>query len=114
MSDLYIFIIDTDAYAGNFLNDLCAYITGKYPENSEYLEDLADQYRKDMKINYELDDYNEHIIYEYGEYGETCCDIYPTPGHPSMNSVGIFMDRKPTQEEIDVMMDRAVKFFTKH
>ncbi|KKK83825.1 hypothetical protein LCGC14_2789530, partial [marine sediment metagenome] len=31
-SDSWIFIIDTDSYAGNFEREMCAYITGRVGE----------------------------------------------------------------------------------
>lgn len=126
----YVFIIDTDSYSGNFERPMCAYLTGVTSECDRH-EEYVELYKQEMGIE-EVYEHNEHILFIPGEFGETPVSIYPTPGwfndghgnhykddenkeysgnkYPLYQSVGIFMDRKPTDEEIKVLKKRANKF----
>jgi hypothetical protein len=48
MSKKYIFIIDTDSYAGNFERDMCAYVTGVVG-HCGVGEEFAEMYNEDIK-----------------------------------------------------------------
>jgi hypothetical protein len=106
--DYYVFIIDTDSYSGNFEREMCAYLTGMV-DNSDVGREYTELYEQETgKDPYEV---NEHILFMPGEYGERPCTIMPTPGKwPDYQSVGIFMSRKPTEEEIKILKERANKF----
>jgi len=49
MQDLYIFVIDTDYYAGNFERNLCAYATG-YVGECGVGRQMAQQFYEDMGL----------------------------------------------------------------
>ncbi len=136
MSDnYYVFIIDTDSYSGNFERSMCAYLTGITDEYDRH-EEYVDAYKQEMNVE-EPYEHNEHILFMLGEHGETPCTSWSTPGwfhdghgthwhqddkdldqecidagnkYPSYQSVGIFMDRKPADEEIKILKERANKF----
>jgi hypothetical protein len=74
----YIFVIDTDAYAGNFERPLCAYITGQVGECG-----VGEEYAKMFRKKHPTKD----IIFEGlvasvpDEHGcHRPASIYPTPG----------------------------------
>jgi len=49
MSNRWIFIIDTDKYAGNFERDMCAYVTGCIGDCCVG-DDFAELFRKEMNV----------------------------------------------------------------
>ena len=129
---LYIFVVDTDQYSGNFEREMCAAVTGKVGE-CEVGNELAIKYCKENNIG-DDDEYNEHVILMPDDHGSMRpCSIWTTPGwvnngngkhlrdntsqakglktkYPAYNSVAIFMDRKPTPSEIEDMKVRAFAF----
>ena len=116
--DYYVFIIDTDSYSGNFERAMCGYLTGIQNESTSRTDKYVEAYKKEMNIA-EPYEHNEHIIFMPGGYGESPVEAFPTPGvfrehngdkYPAYQSVGIFMDRKPTDEEIKILKERANKF----
>lgn len=111
VDNLYVFVIDTDKYAGNFERDLCGFITGKA---GDYDFEMIGVYRKEMGLDPDGDDYNEYVIDIIGEHGLTPCTIWPTPDCKGYNSVAIFMDRPPTDEEVQLLMKRTYIFCEKN
>jgi len=114
MINKWIFVIDTDAYAGNFERDLCAYITGVIGE-CEVGDEFAALYRKetgdgDGVWDGQFVDYVE----QREEYGcARPCSCWPSPkqkGAEHNNSVAIFFNKKPTSKLIALMKERAGKF----
>ena len=71
----WIFIIDTEDYAGNFERPLCAYITGRIGECGDG-EEEAELYKKETKLNP-----FDNVIDEADEHGcHRPTSIFPTPG----------------------------------
>lgn len=125
----YSFVVDTDAYAGNFERELTAYVIGQadeYAAVDEYLEMFTDECSMDFE---ELSDTR---ISDPGDDGimRAPNDLAPTPGwsnnghgkhykvdsahpfkYPAYQSVAIFLSRKPTDEELSELIKRAVSFF---
>lgn len=77
MRDLvYYFVIDTDAYAGNFEREMCAYLTGVVGDCGTGHE-TARAFRKQFPDNH----FDENVIKYFDDNG--CyrpCEVYPTPG----------------------------------
>ncbi len=74
---MYLFIIDTDAYAGNFEREMTAYCTGQYGDCEVGLE-IGSSFEKEFPKEFEE---FESII--GSKEDESCyrpCEIYPTPG----------------------------------
>jgi hypothetical protein len=134
---MYIFVIDTDSYAGNFEREMTAYITGKSGEcgvGQELTDKFPDYFDEDL------------VISAPDERGcRRPCEIIETPGwfktglgghfkegqekeaeehyveslkahdmpqkkmqkHPAYLSVGIFLSRLPTKEETRKIRTRA-------
>jgi hypothetical protein len=111
MEKKYIFIIDTDQYAGNFEREMCAFCTGQIGE-CEVGKEEGDAWMKEFgqEKGYEI---CEQIASPPDEHG--CCrpvEIQNSPkGYPeSMGSVGIFFYEYPEEELINMIKERSVKF----
>lgn len=117
--DYYVFIIDTDSYAGNFERAMCGYLTGIQNESTSRTDKYVEAYKEEMGIAEDDYDHNEYILSMPGDFGDSPVEAFPTPGvfkehdgdkYPAYQSVGIFMGRKPTDEEIKILKERANKF----
>src|SRR3989344_3951968 len=76
--DHYLFVIDTEEYAGNFEREMCAYVTGQVGE-CEVGEEVARMARKkDASFFTRLEDLVKSIPDELGDYSPV--SIFPTPG----------------------------------
>jgi len=109
MDRLWIFIIDTDSYAGNFEREMCAYMTGRVGECGVG-EEMAERYREDAGVR-QGSEPNERIVDMPDDHG--CLRpvaIRAMPGTGVCNSVAIFMDRRPTDSEVESMIDRAKRY----
>ena len=97
----FAFVIDTDSYAGNFEREMCAYLTGHVGE-CEVGEEYVDE---DLPMNFDnvLDVGDDHGCYRP-------VSIWMNEPKTSYESVAIFFDTKPTQEQIDFMKERAKGF----
>jgi len=104
-NEFYIFVIDMEdnINTGNFIGELCAYMTGIQGYDESY-DEYIDLYHKEMNIAEDDYGHNEYIFQLPGEYGYSPCGQY------GFNGIGIFMDRKPTDEEINILKERAKKF----
>ena len=120
MSNKYIFIIDTDSYAGNFERDMCAYLTGVVGDCGVG-EEFAELYKNETNQEESIFlDYLEHRADDHGCFRPT--SIWPTKGlsdkitcstcsrRAPNNSVAIFFEKKPTKALIMLMKERADKF----
>lgn len=95
----YGFVIDTNKYAGNFTDELCAHLTGRCRENSR-----AECYAiEELPINF------DNIENIYGEWGSSPCEIYRTP-QGIYNSVIIYFEDRPDDEQIAFMKERIKTF----
>lgn len=113
------FVVDTDEYAGNFGREMAVFVTGvPYDMDGQFGES---PYFKDLIEcrHIDEDDYDHHAVYT----------TVPTPGwtndgmgketrlrpgevmkHPAHHSVGIFLSRRPTSEEVALLKKRATDF----
>lgn len=122
---VYLFIIDTDTYTGNFERELCAYITG-YAGECGVGQDIADKIEKDLEFNY-LKYIDTHILLRPDEHGcHRPVSIWPTPGWvndgmgncrqgsedgwPAYMSVAIFFVDEIPDNIATVMQSRAHEF----
>lgn len=96
----FVFIIDTDTYAGNFERQLCAYVTGHVGDCGVGRE-VVD---KDLEYP-ELD-----ILQVAGETSTyRPCSIYPNL-KGIYGSVGIFFESLPTQDNINFLVKRSREY----
>lgn len=126
----YVFLIDTDEYAGNFERAMCAYCTGMLGECKVGKEE-KDKFRQKYGLNFmtKLSEMIESRPDDNGTHRPTT--IYSTPGYfnngmgeeykeeewkegmnkyPAYQSVGIFFNVKPSQEIIEMIKERAEEF----
>lgn len=163
---IWLFVVDTEQFAGNFERQLCAYMTGCVGECGVG-DTERDAFNLETQIPVGVDKYDERhpfhfVINESDEHGcHRPCAIFPTPGwfnngmggeyrdtpeneavakedhrqkwlvqikpgdaetraaychamadsplvkFPAYLSVAIFMERRPTAEEVGILMTRA-------
>jgi hypothetical protein len=91
MSDKYIFVVDTDQYAGNFEREMCACLTGQIGDCEVGSEESV-KFRKEVGEDmYEsMDEWVEQRPDEHGVHRP--CKIYPTPGYFNNGLGGEFKD----------------------
>jgi hypothetical protein len=96
----FAFIVDTDQYAGNFEREMTAFLTGRIGD-CEVGEELIEE----LPISFDnvLDVADDH-----GCYRPTSC--WQSPDSVANNSVAIFFETRPTQEQIDFMKERVKSF----
>jgi hypothetical protein len=127
---LCIFVIDTDSYAGNFEREMTAYMTGRIGD-CEVGDDNAKIFYEELGLHEPGNwDWNEVSRYEdlknpfdfivdepddHGTLRPT--SIYPSNyvkdaqgTWPQYNSVAIYMERVPSEEERKILIERAAKF----
>jgi len=105
-SKRWIFVIDTNEYAGNFERDLCAYITGQTGDC-----DVGKEYSKMFYEKYSDELFDGCIISEPDDHG--CyrpCSIWMTKDIQKYNSVAIFFASEPTDEQMNIMKQRSIEF----
>ena len=104
----WIFVIDTDSYAGNFERDLCAYITGVIGDCGVGKE-MAELYCKDTG---EEESRFLELLKQTCDGGPCYrpCDIYKSPNSKEYLSVAIFFNDRPSDGDIAFMKKRAMKF----
>lgn len=135
-STRFIFVVDTDSYAGNFERDMCAHITGQIGEcgvGAEYRTDIEDL--KEDHYDFDLEKIcswlENHVIQVPDDHA--CyrpCTIWPTPGRtnngngghsdvtdsnpmkwPAYESVAIFINEEPPEDVARFMVIRANTFY---
>lgn len=128
---IYVVILDTDSYAGNFEREMAAYAAGAYDSeryhgDTQFHQFVADAEEVDAGI---LRSIVSKVGYaNHDEYGDVSNTIWATPGvlntgagaivpddgvntgYPAYNSVAIFFDEKPTDEELECIYQRAVDY----
>lgn len=110
----WVFIIDTDQYAGNFEREMCAYCTGMIGQ-CEVGEAMLPFFEKDFEIDpdkfYEDNPFMEYVdIWVMDDHG--CgrpASIWNGPSG-GCNSVAIFFQQEPTEELIKIMKERSSDF----
>jgi hypothetical protein len=101
MKNNWIFIIDTDSYAGNFERDMCAYVTGIVGE-CEVGDEFAALYDKEVNtdgLESVFLDYLEQRADEHGCHRPT--SLWPTKGWLSVGNDGAVREEDWNQEEAD-------------
>lgn len=134
MSMVYRFIIDTDAYAGNFERGMTAWMTGNRSYGLSNAQELVKAAREEMDPHL-LAWCDVHVIEQDIENGfYSCVDIAATPGWvnngmgkkfrtdkpldpkenrwPSYQSVAIFMNEHPPEHIVKQLAERA-RFFSR-
>ena len=166
---IWLFVVDTEQFAGNFERQLCAYMTGRIGDCGVG-DTERDEFNREMHIQADVDAYDERhpfrfVIDQPDEHGcNRPCTIFPTPGwfnngmggeyrdapdneavakadhrqswlanikpgcaeihaaycramadrplvkFPAYLSVAIFMERRPTAEEVGILLARARKY----
>ena len=109
----FIFIIDTDKYAGNFEREMCAFVTGHIGDCG-----VGEEGQKLFFEQFEIDDeeqgpFFEKVISIPDEHG--CCRptsiwITKDSDRGAYNSVAIFFDEQPDKVLIEIMKERAEKY----
>lgn len=97
----WAFVIDTDAYAGNFEREMTAYLTGVIGEckvGEELVEELPINFKNSV----------QQVADEHGCYRPTSCWLEPRSN--KYNSVAIFFYERPTKEQISFMKERVDSF----
>lgn len=112
---LWSFVIDTNAYAGNFERELSAYVIGRcddFGEGMDPVQPYINLYRTECgKL---LEDLVDCRVNDPGDDGlcRAPMDLAPTPGQKkhTFNSVAIFMKHKPSKKQLALLVERAMKF----
>jgi hypothetical protein len=101
MNNKYIFIIDTDSYAGNFERDMCAYITGVVG-GCEVGEEFAAMYDKEVNTDGKESVFLEYLDFRSDEHGcARPCECWPTKGWLSVGGHKAVRDEDWNQEDAD-------------
>lgn len=91
----YLFVIDTNRYAGNFEREMCAYITGQIGE-CEVGEEQAKLAKQEIpEVVAKLEELIESVPDEHGCHRP--CSIFPTPGWFNHGMGGHFQEGQETE-----------------
>lgn len=102
---IWIFVIKTNKYAGNFERQLCAYITG-------VIGGCGVGAREQQAFCTEVDDHDKFMEFvDMLPHDDGCFRPVSIFG-PDYNDVAIFFHQPPTDELIDLMISRARKYVT--
>jgi len=132
------FVVDTDSYAGNFERELSSFVVGRCDEHGDHRGGLYKaMYEEDFRIHGnsgEEDPFEDLVTTRVDDHGDDAIcrapmALAPTPGysndgrgnvtklkpgakpkHAAYNSVAIFLDRKPTDAELGILVERAKRF----
>ena len=103
--------IDTDSYAGNFERELCAYVTGHWDQET-HGGDQAEVFEKEWGDR--PNPFEDYITMALTQDDDCPVNTYQClewePVNKKMNSVGIFFEKEPTSELIELIKKRAYKF----
>ena len=124
----HVVVIDTTSYSGNFERPMAAFAAGAYDEDRYHGEAEALLFEgaasEDPKLAAIMDKVK---CVTHDEYGDVTNTIWPTPGringgmgdhtddvgqkgYPAYESVAIFFDEAPTDEELDIIKTRATEY----
>lgn len=126
----WLFVIDTENYAGNFERELASYCTGWKNEYVGFVADMEDF--EDGSIHPDIVAEIEEKLCTWND-DENICELYPTSGWsnngvgghtklkegevpkwPAFMSVGIRFDMEPSNFIVSMMKDRAKIFCESH
>lgn len=109
----YAFVVDTTDYAGNFERELATYVVGRSDyEEDRRLEPMKRLYEKECP----KDPFEDLIAFRVDDHGDdhmarSPMALAPTPGKKqTYNSVAIFLERKPKDSEIALLVERVRRF----
>jgi hypothetical protein len=102
--DRWIFIIDTDQYAGNFEREMCAYITGHIGECGVG-EELAGCLKKETGLN--PDTFFSNILQVADEHG--CHRPVETQPNPNWFNDGHGNEWRVTDDDVEKQLKKYVK-----
>lgn len=109
--DIWVFVIVTNQYAGNFQDELGGFLTGENPSDRESVTDLCD-YFKNAKNKPSL---NSLVLLRddggYGRIGHMLNGNYPNT-RGKYNSVGLFFDKRPSDTLVQWLIKRTSEFNT--
>lgn len=112
MDDGYIFIVDTNKYAGNFTRELCAFTTGIVGASGTGKKE-AERFFQEIGLISEEDRLLKNpfidIVVEIPRDSQCCCTPCSIWGN-EINSVAIFLCERPPDELIITMKARARTF----
>lgn len=102
------FIVDTTDYSGNFERELCAFVTGRC--TGEIHEGIAQLFHRECP---DVEEYVNDLIgcrfRHPGVYSPH--DPVLSPGETGpCRSVAIFLDREPTEKDVEFLFNRAKRF----
>ena len=131
-SPRWAFVVDTDSYAGNFERELSCFVVGRCDEYGDHRGGAyKEMYEKDFVGEDPFEDLVEDRVDDHGDdaIGRAPMALAPTPGYSNdgsgkiskvepgakpklaaYNSVAIFLSRKPTDEELLILVERSKKF----
>ena len=108
--DHYLFVIDTDSYAGSFEREMCAYVTGQYGECEVGKETAESVIREGPNFFGRLEDLVKHVPDEHGCHRPA--SIFPTPGWFNHGMGGHFRDGQEKEALVDYKK-RTREYFKK-
>jgi hypothetical protein len=111
----YVFIVDTNLYAGNFCRQICAYMTGQWDQQTHGESEADDFFEEHPDAPF--DNIVEPETDDYGLLSPQRLEITPTrynKGKHLNNSVGILLNALPLYELCNLLMQRAEKFAKQH
>jgi hypothetical protein len=114
----YVFVIDTDSYAGNFERELCAYVTGAQEEDGcSHGEKEAELFREEEPKEVQgiiAETIAQGFVEHDGRGYLSPYVLVHTPGTEERggeyNSVGIFFEAKPNGCLVHILKKRAKKY----
>lgn len=102
----WLFVVDTDSYAGNFERAMCAYMTGQVGDCGVG-KDYAELFKKEVKDI----DFIESVAQEVNDDGcPRPTSIFLSKDSKKYNSIVIYFYQEPSTEEKRLMKERAIKF----
>jgi hypothetical protein len=111
----FVFIIDTNKYAGNFERELCAFCTGIVGDcgvGEEYGRTFLEEEFGYEDADNPMEERIAPIVCDDGCRRPT--SIWQDPKGKGYDSVAIFFYEAPTKKEIDLIKRRAEKFATNY
>ena len=135
----WAFVVDTDSYAGNFERELSSFVVGRCDEGGDHVGGpYQEMYKKDFRLmdagtEDPFEDLSETRVDDHGDdaIGRAPMALAPTPGYSNdghgnisevgpgedpkyaaYNSVAIFLSREPSDGELALLAERAMKFAT--
>jgi len=140
LSTEYVVVVDTNSPSFEFAEDFCAYCTGFESENSKDFF-MVEKFYESLRINsnlssrekmennpfydYVTDKMNQDGFYSpctiwlnkkygcnaMGEYAILTEDNFDNFSMPAPLSVGIYFEKEPTEEQLNIIKERAISFF---